>query len=452
MKKGIFFTFCLFAALWSQSQGVGINETGADPHPSAVLDASSSSKGFLAPRLTSAQRDAIQNPEIGLQIFNVSTNCLNYWDGMAWFEICGNCIPGPPAQPLAISGETALCEGSTRTYSIAEVSGASAYSWIVPDGSVITQGQGTSSVEVELGSLSGAIVVTAYNACGFGQQQVLNIAIANGPQATGGLITTTTEHRIHTFTTSGSFIPNACLAAVDVLLVGGGGGGTTRHGGGGGGGGVIEVFGTQVMPLQEYPVIVGEGGAGLPSSSLPWSGPLAAASGGNSSFQTWSAWGGGGGGREEGLPGGSGGGCGVGTTDVGVGTPGQGYNGGFGTQPPLGTECTYSGGGGGGADGPGGNGSTSNGGQGGAGKQSTMSGSPVNYGGGGGGGTCGSGNGGNGGIGGGGKGGGANGTAQNGGANMGGGGGAGGFTSGNNFPGGAGGSGVVIIRYLLTNP
>jgi hypothetical protein len=53
--------------------GVGINPTGAAAHPSAVLDASSTTQGFLPPRMTVAQRDAIVNPATGLVVF--CTNC-----------------------------------------------------------------------------------------------------------------------------------------------------------------------------------------------------------------------------------------------------------------------------------------------------------------------------------------------------------------------------------------
>jgi hypothetical protein len=53
--------------------GVGINPTGAAADPSAVLDASSTTQGFLPPRMTATQRDAIANPATGLVVF--CTNC-----------------------------------------------------------------------------------------------------------------------------------------------------------------------------------------------------------------------------------------------------------------------------------------------------------------------------------------------------------------------------------------
>jgi len=71
--------------------GVGTNA----PDNSAMLDVESTTKGFLPPRMTTAERDAIINPAEGLQIYNTDTKCLNYFVGTNWFEVCGNCTPQP---------------------------------------------------------------------------------------------------------------------------------------------------------------------------------------------------------------------------------------------------------------------------------------------------------------------------------------------------------------------
>ncbi len=46
------------------------------PDPSAMLDVQSTSKGFLPPRMTTAERTAISNPATGLLIFNTTLNCI----------------------------------------------------------------------------------------------------------------------------------------------------------------------------------------------------------------------------------------------------------------------------------------------------------------------------------------------------------------------------------------
>ncbi len=46
------------------------------PDPSAMLDVQSTSKGFLPPRMTTAERNAIENPATGLLVFNTTLNCI----------------------------------------------------------------------------------------------------------------------------------------------------------------------------------------------------------------------------------------------------------------------------------------------------------------------------------------------------------------------------------------
>jgi len=56
------------------SQNVAINSTGSSPDASAMLDISSTTKGFLIPRMTTIERDAIVLPAKGLSIFNTTLN------------------------------------------------------------------------------------------------------------------------------------------------------------------------------------------------------------------------------------------------------------------------------------------------------------------------------------------------------------------------------------------
>ena len=53
-----------------------------NPNPAAQLEISSSDKGVLLPRLTTAQRNAVQNPPRGLLIFNITTNKLEVFTGV----------------------------------------------------------------------------------------------------------------------------------------------------------------------------------------------------------------------------------------------------------------------------------------------------------------------------------------------------------------------------------
>ncbi len=53
----------------AKGQGLSVNTTGDAADTSAMLDVSSSSKGLLMPRMTSAQRDAIHLPASGLMVY-----------------------------------------------------------------------------------------------------------------------------------------------------------------------------------------------------------------------------------------------------------------------------------------------------------------------------------------------------------------------------------------------
>ena len=56
----------------------------ASPDAAALLEVTSTTKGFLPPRMTTTQRDAISSPPAGLMIYNTTTNKLNFYNGSAW--------------------------------------------------------------------------------------------------------------------------------------------------------------------------------------------------------------------------------------------------------------------------------------------------------------------------------------------------------------------------------
>jgi hypothetical protein len=61
---------------------VGINTT--NPNAVAQLDVASTTRGFLPPRMTTAQRNAISTPPAGLMIYNTTTNKLNVRTASSW--------------------------------------------------------------------------------------------------------------------------------------------------------------------------------------------------------------------------------------------------------------------------------------------------------------------------------------------------------------------------------
>jgi uncharacterized protein (TIGR02145 family) len=130
----------LFTNAFSQSPGVAINTDGATPHASAMLDVSSTAKGFLPPRMTNTQKNAIVSPVAGLLIW--CSNCgasgeLQIYNGTTWTNFVGGAASaGKPDAP------------TIGTATVSGVSGTATISFTAPvsnGGSAITSYTATSS-------------------------------------------------------------------------------------------------------------------------------------------------------------------------------------------------------------------------------------------------------------------------------------------------------------------
>ena len=109
----ILFLFMLIVqSLSGQVNNVGIGTT--TPDSTSILDIVATDRGLLPPRLTTIQRDSISNPAKGLMIFNTTTDCLNYFNGTQWIEVCersagsggsGDCCGIHDKTPVALSIE-----------------------------------------------------------------------------------------------------------------------------------------------------------------------------------------------------------------------------------------------------------------------------------------------------------------------------------------------------------
>ncbi|MBC7419720.1 MAG: hypothetical protein H7328_03235, partial [Bdellovibrio sp.] len=74
------------AILANGNVGIGT----AAPASSSLLDVSSTTKGFLPPRMTRAQRNAVVSPAQALMIYNTDDNTIDYYNGAAWFSLNGS--------------------------------------------------------------------------------------------------------------------------------------------------------------------------------------------------------------------------------------------------------------------------------------------------------------------------------------------------------------------------
>ncbi len=99
MQKLTLLLICIFFITKLEAQqGVAINNNGNTAHNSAMLDVSSTEKGLLIPRLTTAQRTSILSPATGLMIYDTDFNQFWYFDGTSWVSAIG------PVGPTGVTG------------------------------------------------------------------------------------------------------------------------------------------------------------------------------------------------------------------------------------------------------------------------------------------------------------------------------------------------------------
>ena len=105
-RTGVLTLMVMIAQTGIRAQNVGINVNGAAPDASALLDvdasglASNNKKGFLVPRMTSAERAALPLPAQGLLVYETTTNTFWYFDGTVWVQL----FSGTPAAGWLLTG------------------------------------------------------------------------------------------------------------------------------------------------------------------------------------------------------------------------------------------------------------------------------------------------------------------------------------------------------------
>lgn len=102
--------------LYDNAASVGVGTI--TPSASSVLDLTSTTKGILIPRMTTTQRDAIVSPANGLQVYNTTTNKVNYYNGTAWSEIGagGGGTPGGSTTQVQFNDAGAFAGDAGFTY------------------------------------------------------------------------------------------------------------------------------------------------------------------------------------------------------------------------------------------------------------------------------------------------------------------------------------------------
>jgi hypothetical protein len=290
------------APLAAQAQTGSVGIGTSTPNASAALDVSSTSKGLLPPRLSTAQRDAIASPAAGLTVLNTSTGVLNTWDGAKWVA--------------ALTYTTTVVPTATSV-GFAYTGGAQTYR--VP--------MGVTVLSVDMAGAAGGDATLGFSPVlgGAGGRVQATLAVTPG--------------QVLTIQVGGA-------GGSPIAGYNGGGPGSSGVGSGGGGASDVRVGGT--APTNRVLVAGGGGGAGAEGRGGAGGGLTGATGGGT----TVNSIGGGGGGSQSAA----------GTANNG-GSDGSGSTGGSGGSAPVtggggGGYFGGAGGGGGGGGGRGGGGSS----------------------------------------------------------------------------------------------
>lgn len=80
--KLILVAIVIMIASFGAMAQVSINTDGSSADPSAMLDVKSSDKGFMPPRV--ANVSAVSSPVAGLLVYDISNQCMRYYNGSTW--------------------------------------------------------------------------------------------------------------------------------------------------------------------------------------------------------------------------------------------------------------------------------------------------------------------------------------------------------------------------------
>jgi hypothetical protein len=185
----------------SEAQNIAINETGALPDTSAMLDIASVNKGLLVPRMSTTQMNAIPLPARGLLIYNTTTNAFHVNTGTASAPTWVQLATGTGGGLTSLNGLT----GTTQTFAVgtsgtnfAIASSSNVHTFNLPDASPTARGVVTTGTQTLGGAktFSGAFtasstVTLSGLAAGAASDEVVTIVPASGAvrrRATSSLV------------------------------------------------------------------------------------------------------------------------------------------------------------------------------------------------------------------------------------------------------------------------
>lgn len=118
---------------------IAIGPSG-DPDDSAVLDVVSTTKGFLPPRMTTAQKAAISTPATGLVVYDTDIDALFLYNGTAWQRLS------------AVNGSVVTVSQATDINTAVTASGPTTF--------ITTQSASTAALSVDTFTVTNTSVTT----------------------------------------------------------------------------------------------------------------------------------------------------------------------------------------------------------------------------------------------------------------------------------------------------
>ncbi len=147
--------FLLVSVPKAFAQNVAINATGSYPDTSAILDISSTTRGFLAPRMTTTQQNAIVLPANGLLIFNTTDNVFKVNTGTTGSPVWTPLSGGGGSGITSLNGLT----GTTQTFATGTSgtdfnisSSSTTHTLNIPDASATARGLITTGTQTVAGA------------------------------------------------------------------------------------------------------------------------------------------------------------------------------------------------------------------------------------------------------------------------------------------------------------
>jgi len=131
--------------IFTFAQNVAITDDDSyTANSSSMLDVKSTNKGFLTPRLTTTQRNAITTPATGLLVFDTSLNGFYYYNGTAWINLSSGSSSG---LLWSYSSPNVYLTGASDKVGIG--TSAPAHKLMVSDNVTLTDGTDGSFIDIQ---------------------------------------------------------------------------------------------------------------------------------------------------------------------------------------------------------------------------------------------------------------------------------------------------------------